>query len=73
MRKISSLGVFVFLSIVLIFLCSLFSKDGKSPLSSLSQSVFENLFQNETAREIFDLEQEEAKEVFGWESETVFL
>ena len=44
-----------------------------SPLSDLSLQFWENWMQNPVAREIFDLEEAEAKEVFGENGKSFFV
>ncbi len=49
------------------------SSQGEGALSKLSLSFFSELFQNETARVVFDLDEKESVEVFGETGEAQWL
>ena len=65
----------LWLLLVLVLLCRLFflSSQGEGALSKLSLSFFSELFQNETARAVFDLDEKESVEVFGETGEAQWL
>jgi len=52
---------------------SLWGTERKQGLGELSLQSFARLFREQTAREVFDVEEEEARAVFGDGGEAVFL
>lgn len=64
-------AVFWILCILFCAFCLSFSR--ASPLPDLAIKSFDRLMKWETAREVFDLDKEEAVAVFGDGSEDVFL
>ena len=73
MKKLERLFFFLCLLSLFCLFHFLNAGEGKGDLATLSLSSFERLFQSDTAREIFDLEDSEATEVFGDMREEVFL
>ena len=70
MKKAGRIGVVLTLALILILGSS---PVGDSSLGRLTLDFFKALFQSEEARQVFDLDKTEAKEVFGYEGESVFL
>lgn len=66
-------GFLVSVILFLLFIALLFAPASTSSLKQGSLSFFDALFQNRRAREIFDLEEEEAVQVFGWEEGAYYL
>lgn len=62
--------------LLLIFLIILLLSRGKlleQGLDKLSEAGFQQLFHHKWARQVFDLNEEEARSVFGEEGEAYFL
>jgi len=64
---------FLSIALFLLSLALLFAPAGAFSLKQGSLSFFDALFQSQLARAVFDLEEEEAVEVFGWEDGAYFL
>ncbi len=56
---------------VLLLLCP--SEKGRAPFGELSVYFFQQLFQSEAAREVFNISAEEAVEVFGKTQEDAYV
>ncbi|MBR3837885.1 MAG: hypothetical protein IKJ74_07060 [Clostridia bacterium] len=68
-KKRFALSVVLFL----LSLALLFAPAGTSSLKQGSLSFFDALFQSQRARAVFDLEEEEALQVFGWKEGAYYL
>lgn len=67
------LAIFLFLFSATLFFPASEKSSSHQTLLDLSMECWEDLMQSPSAREVFDLEEKEAKEVFGWENEEFFL
>ena len=65
--------VFLFLFSAPHFFCRSQKNTPLKTLSDLSRECWQSLMQNPQAREVFDLEESEAKEVFGSDGKASFL
>lgn len=63
----------IFLLLLAIFLFFFQKSTAQKGLGDLGEEGFRHLMEREWAREVFDLEEEEAIAVFGEESEVYFL
>ena len=63
----------IFLLLLAIFLFFAHKNGGQKGLSDLGTDGFRHLMEREWARQVFDLEEEEATAVFGEEGEAYYL